>query len=165
MAMIPTDDLPTPTADVLRRRARAAGLSMNAHIRGELIELAGRRVPLDAVVEFLDAERRGRHDSGIDADAMAVIRDYDLPAQTWSVLARRAGAVGMPLSAYIRQELITSARRTTVYDVALEMLEVQQANQGVVIDMSQTAIRPRVLPPTPPPAPPVPIPGAVPGCR
>ncbi|WP_063064872.1 hypothetical protein [Nocardia violaceofusca] len=145
MAMIPTDDLPTPTADVLRRRARAAGLAMNAHIRGELIGLAGRRVPLDAVVEFLDAERPGRHDSGIDADAMAVIRDYDLPAHTWSVLARRAGAAGMPLSAYIRQELITSARRTTVIDVALEMLEVQQANPGVVIDMDAVAAAARYV--------------------
>ncbi|MGW5513998.1 hypothetical protein [Nocardia africana] len=135
MAMIPTDDLPTPTANVLRRRARAAGLSMDAYIRGELIGFAGRRVPLDTVVEFLEAERPGRHDAEIDADAMAVIRDYDLPAHTCSVLTRRAGAAGMPLGAYIRQELITSARRTTVYDVALEMLEVQEANPGLVIDM------------------------------
>ncbi|MFE3229035.1 hypothetical protein [Nocardia sp. NPDC059228] len=135
MATIVMDDLPAPAADVLRRRARRAGLSMVAYIRAELIQLARTRVPLDAVVEFLEAERPGHPIAEIDADAMALIGVYELSAEIWSVFSRRAGAAGMPMGGYVRQELMTLARRTTIEDVVLEFLEVQDQNPGLLIDM------------------------------
>ncbi|MFJ9370767.1 hypothetical protein ACIRRA_41000 [Nocardia sp. NPDC101769] len=135
MAMIVIDDLPALTANVLRRRARAAGLSVVAYIREELIQLARTRVPMDAVVEFLAAERPGHPIAEIDADAMALIHDYELSAEIWSVFTHRAGAAGMSLSGYVRHELIASARRTTIDDVVLEFLEVQEQNPGLLIDM------------------------------
>ncbi|MFF2083034.1 hypothetical protein ACFVVM_04630 [Nocardia sp. NPDC058176] len=133
------DALPAPTTEVMRRRARAAGLPEREYLRRELFALARRRVPLDGVVEFLAAERPGHPRPELDAEATAVIHAYDLPAHVWSVLADRAAAAPLPLADYVRQELITSARRGTVEDALLEFDEVFAQDPGLVIDREAVA--------------------------
>lgn len=123
MALLEIDDLPVETAAVLRRRADATGLPVREHLRRELIALAARRVPIDAVVDFLRAERPERPGPQIDTGAMALIDIYDLPADAWSVFSARAAAAGLPLGEYVRKELITLARRRTVDDSILEIRE------------------------------------------
>lgn len=123
MALLEIEALPVETAGVLRRRAEAAGLPVRDQVRRELIALAGRRVPLDAVVEFLRSERPGQPGPELDAGAMALIDVYDIPAGAWTVLSARAAAAGMPLGEYVRQELVTLARRRTVDDSLLEIRE------------------------------------------
>ncbi|MFI1919104.1 hypothetical protein [Nocardia sp. NPDC020380] len=135
MTTMAIDDLPAPAADVLRRRARAAGTSTAALIREELISLARTRVPVDAVVEFLESERPNHPMPEIDSEAMALIHTYDLPMDAWSTFRRRAAAARIPLTAYVRQELLTVARRTTMQDVILEFEELQQLNPGLRLDM------------------------------
>ncbi|MFI1463873.1 hypothetical protein [Nocardia carnea] len=122
MALLEIDDLPVETAGVLHRRADAAGLPVREHLRRELIALAARRVPIDAVVDFLRAERPERPGPQIDAGAMALLDVYDLPADAWSVFSARAAASGIPLGEYVRKELITLAR-PTVDDSILEIRE------------------------------------------
>ncbi|WP_460720472.1 hypothetical protein [Nocardia heshunensis] len=135
MATIVIGDLPGAAAKVLRRRARAAELPAIAYIRAELIRLSRTRIPLDSVVEFLAWERPGHPIAQIDADAMALIHSYELSAEIWTVFARRAGAAGMPLSDYVRHELIALARRTTIEDVFFEFQEAQEQNPDLAIDM------------------------------
>ncbi|MEU6563750.1 hypothetical protein [Nocardia nova] len=135
MALIDIEDLPATTSDVLRRRARAAGLPVRQYVRRELSALANRRAPIDAVVRFLADERPERLDAGVDAGAPALINLYDLPSEAWSVFTMRAAAAGMPLSEYVRQELITSARRRTVDDAVLEIREVVENSPGLELDM------------------------------
>ncbi len=135
MTLIDIEDLPTATSDVLRRRARAAGLPVRQYVRRELTALAGRRVPIDAVVQFLADERPGHPAAELDAGALALINIYDLPAEAWSVFNARAAAAGMPLSAYVRSELITSARRSTVDDAVLEIREIVDNAPGLELDM------------------------------
>ncbi|KZM72980.1 hypothetical protein IU500_32355 [Nocardia terpenica] len=135
MALIEIEDLPASTADVLGRRARAAGMPVVAYIRRELTALAGRRVPIDTVVEFLDAERPDQPGPEIDSDAMVLLNTYDLPADAWGMLARRAAATGLPLSDYVRQELITLARRSTIDDLVQEFREAKQQDPSLDIDL------------------------------
>ncbi|MGW5753704.1 hypothetical protein [Nocardia rhamnosiphila] len=135
MALIDIEDLPTTTSDVLRRRARAAGLPVRQYVRRELLTLAGRRVPIDAVVQFLADERPERPRAEVDAGALALISIYELPSQAWSVLNARAAAAGMPLSEYLRQELIASARRSTVDDAVIEIREIVDNTPGLELDM------------------------------
>ncbi|WP_067826981.1 hypothetical protein [Nocardia inohanensis] len=135
MALIEIEDLPAMTADVLRRRARAAGLPPREYVRRELIEMAGRRVPLDAVVEFLAQERPKGLEPEIDHGAMALIDLYDLPTEVCGVFMDRAAAAQQPLSDYVRQELIASARRRSVEDAMLEIREVAEQNPDLAIDM------------------------------
>lgn len=139
MALLEIEDLPTTTFDVLRRRARAAGLPAREYVRRELTALAERRVPMDAVVEFLAEERPAHPGAHIDAGALALINVYDLPAEAWSVFTGRAAAAGMPLSEYVRQELVTSARRSTVDDAIFEIREVMEKNPDLDIDMEAVA--------------------------
>ncbi|MFI5776235.1 hypothetical protein [Nocardia sp. NPDC051570] len=136
MAPIEIDDLPTRTADVLRRRARAAGLSPVEYVRRELIALADRRVPIDAVVDFLESERPNSAAAAADPGATALIHTYDLPAETWSVLGRRAAATGVPLSDHVHAELVAMARRSTIDDVMHEFEEAQQHDPSLRIDMA-----------------------------
>jgi hypothetical protein len=135
MALIEIEDLPATTRDVLRRRARAAALPVPDYVRGELAASAARRAPIDAVVDFLAAERSAHPEAVIDADALALIHLYDLPAEAWSVFTGRAAAAGVPLSEYVRQELITSARRSTVEDAMLEIGEIAQIDPELDLDM------------------------------
>ncbi len=136
MALIEIEDLPTRTADVLRRRARAAGLSPVDYVRRELIALAGRRVPIDAVVDFLDTERPNLAVTEADPGASALIHTYDLPAEACAVLGRRAAAAGVPLSEHVHSELVAMARRSTIDDVMHEFEELQQHDPSVRIDMA-----------------------------
>ncbi|APE35056.1 hypothetical protein BOX37_15100 [Nocardia mangyaensis] len=131
--------LPKPTTEVMRRRARAAGLPTREYLRRELFALAQRRIALDGVVDFLAAERPGHPSPAPDADAAAVIHAYELPAHVWSVLADRAAASAISLADYMRQELITSARRSTVADALLEFDEVLERDPSLVIDREAVA--------------------------
>ncbi|AHH16099.1 hypothetical protein NONO_c12960 [Nocardia nova SH22a] len=135
MALIDIEDLPATTSDVLRRRARAAGLPARQYVRRELTTLANKRVPIDAVVRFLADERPERLGAEVDAGAAALIDLYDLPYEAWSVFTARAAAADMSLSEYVRQELITSARRSTVEDAVLEIREVLENSPGLELDM------------------------------
>ncbi|MEU2251699.1 hypothetical protein [Nocardia xishanensis] len=117
------DDLPAEAAAVLRRRARAAELPVADYLRAELVARARMRTPEDSVVEFLASEGRDAMPE-IDGDASALVTIYDLPAETLTVLGRRAHAAGHALGDYARRELIASARRATVDDAMLEFGEV-----------------------------------------
>lgn len=135
MALIDIEDLPTTTSTVLRRRAHAAGVPVRQYVRRELATLAARRVPIDAVVQFLAEERPEHAAAEIDAGALALINVYNLPSEVWSVFNARAAAAGMPLSEYVREELITSARRSTVDDGVLEIREAMGNDPGLHLDM------------------------------
>ncbi|MFF0494266.1 hypothetical protein ACFYTQ_35055 [Nocardia sp. NPDC004068] len=136
MALIEIEDLPARTVDVLRRRARAAGLAPVDYVRRELIALAGRRVPIDAVVEFLAAERPDDLAAQPDSAAAALIETYELPAEAWTVLARRAAAAGVTLSDHVHAELVAIARRSTIDDLMYEFEEAQQRDPSLRIDMA-----------------------------
>ncbi|MBY8863214.1 hypothetical protein K7711_42570 [Nocardia sp. CA2R105] len=133
MSTIVIEDLPEPAARVLRRRAQAAGVSTAAYIRVALTELASTRIPLDDVVEFLHAELPDPPVAEIDSDATALMRD--LPEDAARVFTRRAGAAGIALSTYLRQELTTLGRRTTIDDVILEFREAQDHDPNLLLDM------------------------------
>ncbi len=64
-----------------------------------------------------------------------MINVYNLPSEVWSVFNARAAAAGMPLSDYVREELITSARRSTVDDAVLEIREVMGHSADLHLDM------------------------------
>ncbi|WP_280299884.1 hypothetical protein [Nocardia abscessus] len=142
MAELHVNDLPDPAVDVLRRRARAAGLPLPDYIGRELVALARRRTADDTVVEFLESEGR---DLGpeIDEDAVALVQSYDLPIEALGVLGRRARSAGFALGEYVRRELIRSARQATVDDALLEFREVQEQEPGLRLDMAEiaTAVR------------------------
>ncbi|MQY20427.1 hypothetical protein [Nocardia macrotermitis] len=133
MSTIVIEDLPEPAARVLRRRAQAAGLSAAAYLRVALAELANTRIPLDDVVAFLHAELPNPAVAEIDSDATALI--HDLPEDAARTFTRRAGAAGVPLSTYLRQELTTLGRRTTIDDVILEFREAQDHDPNLLVDM------------------------------
>lgn len=135
MGLTEIEGLSVGAADVLRRRARAAAMSETAYVRRELTALADRRVPIDAVVEFLDSERWDRRGAAIDEGAAALIDAYNLPDDVCRVFSRRAAAAGSALGDYIRKELITLARRVTVADAMLEFREIQEQDPSVDIDM------------------------------
>jgi hypothetical protein len=137
MTRIDIEDLPAATVAVLRRRARAGGRSTVAQVRSELIELARRRVAIDAVVDFLESERSVGAE--VDADAAALIRIYDLPMEAVSVLVRRAGASGVPIGDYVRAELVALARRGSGRDAMLEFEEVARQNPHLKVDMDAVA--------------------------
>ncbi|WP_280264924.1 hypothetical protein [Nocardia wallacei] len=136
MSRIEIEDLPADTAEVLRRRARYAGMPIVDYVRRELTTLTTRRVPIDSVVEFLEAERPDHPAPAIDDGAMALIETYRLPADAWSVLSRRAGAAAMPLGDYVRQELITIARRSTVDEQMLEIREAMERDPSLDVDLA-----------------------------
>lgn len=133
MSTIVIEDLPASAARVLQRRAQAAGQSAAAYLRAALTELASTRIPLDDVVEFLHAEVPDPPIAEIDSDATALIRA--LPEDAARVFTRRAGAAGLPLSTYLRQELTTLGRRTTIDDVILEFREAQDHDPNLLVDM------------------------------
>ncbi|RDI50750.1 hypothetical protein [Nocardia mexicana] len=136
MSRIEIEDLPADTAEVLSRRARHAGMPVVDYVRRELTTLTTKRVPIDTVVEFLESERPDYPAPSIDEGAMALIDTYNLPADAWSVLSRRAGATGVSLGDYVRQELITLARRSTIEEEMLEFREMMDRDPNLDIDMS-----------------------------
>ncbi|AVH24283.1 hypothetical protein [Nocardia cyriacigeorgica] len=135
MALIDIEDLPATTSSVLRRRAHAAGVPVRQYVRRELAALAARQAPIDAVVRFLAEERPEQAAAEVDAGALALINVYNVPSEVWSVFNARAAAAGMPLSDYVREELITSARRSTVDDAVLEIREVMGHSADLHLDM------------------------------
>ncbi|GAA5084595.1 hypothetical protein [Nocardia iowensis] len=138
MADLPVNDLPDADVAVLRRRAAAAGLPLLRYVREELVAMARRRTADDTVVEFLESEGRDLIPD-IEMDAVALIDTYDLPADALGAFSRRAYATGVPLGDYVRQALITSARRSTFDDVMLEFHEAQQRDPSLNIDMEAVA--------------------------
>lgn len=138
MALIDFDDLPAATADVLRRRARSAGLGPAEYVRRELISRARTRVSDDAVVDFV--EQQGCLPGPvIDTDAVAVIHSYDMPFDVLDRFARRASATGMPIGEYMRGQLIAMARRSTVDDAMGEFEEAMRADPSLDLDMNEIA--------------------------
>lgn len=138
MALIAIDDLPETSAEVLRRRARTAGLPVAEYVRGELITRGRTRVPDDAVVEFVQEQGRDLGPA-LDADATALVDAYDLPFDTIDRFGRRAGAVGQPLADYVRGQLISLARRTTIDDALAEFREAQHRDPSLDLDMDAIA--------------------------
>ncbi|MFE7741928.1 hypothetical protein [Nocardia sp. NPDC057455] len=138
MAELLVHDLPDTAADVLRRRARAAGLPLQQYLGRELVALALRRTPDDAVVGFLQSEGCDLAPE-IDADAVALVRSYELPIEALDVLGRRARSAGLPLREYVRRELIRLARQSTVEDALLEFRELQEQEPGLRLDMAEIA--------------------------
>ncbi|WP_330229256.1 hypothetical protein OHA40_24660 [Nocardia sp. NBC_00508] len=138
MAELHVNDLPDTTLDVLRRRARAAGLPLPEHIRQELIALARRRTADDTVVTFLESEGRDVEPE-IDGDAVALVESYDLPIETLGVLGRRARSVGLPLGEYVRRELVRLTRQSSVDDALLEFREAQERDPALEVDMAAVA--------------------------
>ncbi|WP_024805402.1 hypothetical protein [Nocardia sp. BMG51109] len=136
MSRIEMEDLPAETAEVLRRRARYAEMPVVDYVRRELTGLAARRAPIDSVVEFLDAERPEHPAPALDEGAMALIHTYDVPADAWSVLGRRAAAAGSPLGDYVRQELIKLARRSTLDQSMQELREAIDRDPNLDIDLA-----------------------------
>ncbi|WP_431968633.1 FitA-like ribbon-helix-helix domain-containing protein [Nocardia sp. bgisy134] len=55
MATIQIRDVPEEDAEVLRRRAEAAGMSLQAYMRRELISMARRRTKVEALAEIREA--------------------------------------------------------------------------------------------------------------
>ncbi|MBH0781371.1 hypothetical protein [Nocardia bovistercoris] len=138
MALIEIEDLPAQSADVLRRRARAAGMAVTDYLRAELIARARTRVPDDAVVDFLRSQGR---ELGCewDADAAALADTYDLPADALDRFGCRAGAAGVSLAEYVRGQLISMARRTSVDDALEEFREAMRRDPGLAMDLEAIA--------------------------
>ncbi|WP_054814472.1 hypothetical protein [Nocardia arizonensis] len=134
MPRIEIEDLPVDSADVLRRRARVAGMPVTEYLRAELIARARTRVPDDAVVEFLATQGRELCCEW-DADAVALVDTYDLPVEALDRYGRRAGATGLSLGEYVRGQLISLARRTSVDDALEEFREARRRDPNLVVDM------------------------------
>ncbi len=121
--------------NLFRRRARVAGVSVVEQVRQELITLARRRVPVDNVVDFIEQNSARAPQAEIDEDATALVRVYDLPVDAWNRLCLRAAVSGVPVSDYVRHEIIVLSRRTTLDDVMWEFAEAQDADPSLDIDL------------------------------
>lgn len=138
MADIYPDDLADTTVEVLRRRAKTAGLPLGDYLRSELVALARRRSSMDTVVEFWD--RQGWPvDPTVDTGALALIQIYDLPTDVVAVWCRRAYAAKLPIEAYVRHELTASARRATIGDALAEFAAVNERHPELDIDLAAVA--------------------------
>ncbi|MEV6340760.1 hypothetical protein AB0M12_39345 [Nocardia vinacea] len=138
MAQLQVSDLPTDAVAVFRRRARIAGISIEAQVRQELIAMARRRTSVDTIVEFLEAQGRDLTPQ-FDSDAVTLIQVYDLPADALGMFGRRARAAELPLGAYVRRELLAIARRGGISDAVLEFQEAQEEDPTLELDMDAIA--------------------------
>ncbi|MEV2219481.1 hypothetical protein AB0E01_06340 [Nocardia vinacea] len=138
MAQLQVSDLPTDAVAVFRRRARIAGISIEAQVRQELIAMARRRTSVDTIVEFLEAQGRDLTPQ-FDSDAVTLIQVYDLPADALGMFGRRARAAELPLGAYVRRELLAIARRGGISDSVLEFQEAQEEEPTLELDMDAIA--------------------------
>ncbi|MGY4100410.1 hypothetical protein ACW2Q0_12775 [Nocardia sp. R16R-3T] len=134
MAQLQVSDLPTDAVAVFRRRARVAGISIEAQVRRELIAMANLRTSVDTIVEFLESQGRDLTPQ-FDSDAVTLIQVYDLPADALGMLGRRARAAELPLGAYVRRELLAIARRGSVSDAVLELQDTQEDDPTLELDM------------------------------
>ena len=78
MALIQIRDVPEETYETIRRRARAAGQSIQAYMRAHLIEFAARRTT-DEVLAELRADLAGRPPLEIDVDQLLADIRSDRP--------------------------------------------------------------------------------------
>ncbi|MFX0575130.1 hypothetical protein [Nocardia nepalensis] len=138
MAQLRVSDLPTDAVAVFRRRARAAGITIEDVVRQELIALARRRTSVDTIVEFLESQGRDLTPA-FDSDAVTLIQVYDLPADVLGMFGRRARAAELPLGAYVRRELLTVARRGGVSEAILEFQDAQEDDPTLELDMEAIA--------------------------
>jgi plasmid stability protein len=74
MATIQIRDVPEDAYETLRRRARAEGKSIQAYMRGQVIELAGRRAAAEA---FAEIEAGLARDEGAGVTVEQILDDLD----------------------------------------------------------------------------------------
>jgi len=72
MATIQVREIPEELYEVLRRRARRAGQSMQAYMRGQLVALAGRPTKDEALEEIEAVLQRAR---GAEPTARSIVED------------------------------------------------------------------------------------------
>lgn len=138
MVSVLVEDLPPATSDFLHRRARRSGAhSVAEHVRHELIVMAGEPDPVDRVVQLLERDRAHPPQPEIDPDAVVLADAYRLPADVWGSLCRRAAASRLPVSDYVRGELVRLARHPTIDDAMWELGEIQAADPGLEIDLDE----------------------------
>jgi plasmid stability protein len=75
MATIQIREIPEPAYEVLRRRARARGQSIQAFMRDEVIALAGRPSKEEAVASIEAVLGRHTADRPPEAEAEAIVAD------------------------------------------------------------------------------------------
>lgn len=135
MVSVLVENLPPATSDFLHRRARRAGAaSVAEQVRHELITLAREHAPVDEVVQFVEQSYAHPPRPEIDPDATALVHTYDLPADVWSTLCRRAAVSSVPASEYVFGELVALSRRGTIDDIMWEFGEAQDADPSSEMD-------------------------------
>jgi antitoxin FitA len=72
---------------------------------------------------------------------MATIRIRDIPDEDAEVLRRRAEAAGMSLQAYVRQQLISLARRRTKAEVMAAVRQTLDRSPGAGADTLVAILR------------------------
>ena len=78
MAIIQIRDVPEETYEVIRRRARKAGQSIQAYMRARVIELAAQPTPAEVIAE-IEAELASRPPLIVDVDELLADIDSDRP--------------------------------------------------------------------------------------
>ncbi len=74
MATIQVRELPEESYEVLRRRARRAGKSLQAYMRDQLVELAGRPTKEEAIEQV---EKLLARMAGSEPTTGSILRDLD----------------------------------------------------------------------------------------
>jgi antitoxin FitA len=80
MALIQIRDVPEETYETIRRRARAAGQSIQAYMRAHLIAFAGQPTPAE-VIDELEADLATRPPLELTTEEILEARDAD---RKWS---------------------------------------------------------------------------------
>jgi plasmid stability protein len=78
MAIIQIRDVPEETYEVIRKRARKAGQSIQAYMRARVIELAALPTPSEVVAD-IEAELATRPPLIVDVDQLLADIDSDRP--------------------------------------------------------------------------------------
>lgn len=97
--------------------------------------MAREQDPIDNVVKFAEENYARPPRPEIDHHATVLADTYDLPADVWDTLCRRAAASGIPVSDYVRNELVSLSRRPTIDDVMWEFGEAQAADPSLGVDL------------------------------
>ncbi len=79
MALIQIRDVPEDAYEIIRRRARRAGQSIQAYMLARVIELSRRPTPSEVLAE-LESDLAGRPPLEVDTDALLADRDTGRPA-------------------------------------------------------------------------------------
>lgn len=75
MATIQIRDIPPEDAEVLRRRAEAAGMSLQAYMRKELIAMARRRTKAEALTAIRESLERDPAPGADSESILSALRD------------------------------------------------------------------------------------------